>query len=473
MRMKEIFHLKIIIHLILLRPLIKLLFGVNLIGKENLSGLNRYIIIANHNSHLDILLLFYLLPHKQIRKTHPVAAEEYFSKPKILYRLVNYLFSPIWVTRGDTESRAECMSEITAKLNEGHNIIIFPEGTRGIPGEIQTFKSGIGRIAEHFPHIRILPVFISGTERSLPKQGIIPVPIWNNLIIGPPQIFKESHEKTTHTLEKIIHEFAENESLSRHRRKQKTVKTIKTIAVLGIDGSGKSTLSENLSKILSDDSSVGLVSDELNFYENGKFKQVQPLITENIRNIVGKYAKNAKSLKLYKIPKLTELILRDILLIEIKKWYYPDLVILDGSPLLNLSAWAILYKEEFFNEDILLKAIKILSSYENGIRRDDPIFKDIPELSALKKLGLTHLNLPDLVIFLDVEPQIAIERIKKRGQKRQVHETEEKLSKLRFAYVKTCEVIKRDLNIPTYVLAGNDTLENITNSAVKFAKSEL
>jgi len=375
--------------------------------------------------------------------------------------------------RGDPESREECMSEIKSKLGEGHNVIIFPEGTRGIPGEIQTFKSGIGRIAEQFPHIHILPVYISGTERSFPKQGFIPVPIWNNLIVGPPQIFKESHDKITHTLENIIHEFAAKESSSRHRRKQKTVKTIKTIAVLGIDGSGKSTLSENLSKILSDSSVVGLVSDELNFYENGEFKQVQPLITENIRNIVGRYAKNAKSLKLYKIPKLTELILRDILLMEIKKWYHPDLVILDGSPLLNLSAWAILYKEKFFNEDILLKAMKILSSSDDDIRKDDPIFKDIPELSALKKLGLTHLHLPDIVIFLDVEPQIAIERIKKRGQKRQVHETEEKLSKLRFAYLKTCKVIKRDLNIPTVRLAGNDTLENITNSAVKFAKSEL
>jgi deoxyadenosine/deoxycytidine kinase len=365
------------------------------------------------------------------------------------------------------------MSEIKSKLSEQHNIIIFPEGTRGTPGEIQAFKSGIGKIAEQFPNINILPVFISGTERSLPKQGIIPVPIWNNLIIGPPQIFKESYEKFTHMLENIIHEFAANESLSRHRRKRKSVKTIKTIAVLGIDGSGKSTLSKNLSKILSDNSSVGLVSDELNFFENGEFKQVQPLITENIRNIVGRYAKNAKSLKLYKIPKLTELILRDILLVEIKKWYHPDLVILDGSPLLNLSAWAILYKEKFFTEDILLKAIKILSSQDENIRKDDPIFKNIPELSALKKLGLTHLNLPDLVIFLDVEPQIAIERIEKRAQKRQVHETEEKLSKLRFAYVKTCNVINQDLNIPTYVLAGNDRLQNITKSAVKFARNEL
>jgi len=469
----NIFREKILVQLFFLRPLLKLLFGVNLFGRENLYKLDRYIIIANHNSHLDILLLFYTLPLKQILLTHPVAAKEYFSKPKLLFTLVNRLFSPIWVTREDPESRADCMDEIKDKLNKGHNVIIFPEGTRGLPGEIQTFKSGIGRIADQFPQIPIIPIYISGPERSFPKQGYIPVPIWNNIVIGPPQTFKASPQKITQTLESTIHHFAENEIASRHKRKLKIKKAIKTIAILGIDGSGKSTLSKNLSKVLSDISRVGLVSDKLNFYENNELKHMQPFITENIRNIVGKYAKNAKSLKLYKIPKLTELILRDILLVEIKKWYNPDLIVLDGSPLLNLSAWAILYKEKFFNENILLKAIKILSSRDEGISKDDPIYKDFPELSALKKLGLTHLNLPDLVIFLDVEPDIADKRIAQRGQKRQVHETEEKLGKLRLAYIKTCKVIERDLNIPTYILAGNDSIDNLTNCAVKFSKKNL
>jgi len=467
----NVFCARIIIHLLLLRPFIKLLFGVNLIGKENMFGLNKYIIIANHNSHLDILLLFYLLPVKHIMRTHPVAAEEYFSKPKILFHLVNYLFRPIWVKREDPASRVGCVNEIKGKLSKGHNIIIFPEGTRGVPGEIQTFKGGVGRIAEQFPHIPIVPIYISGTERSFPKNGYIPVPIWNNVIIGPPQVFRETYEKTTRTLENIILEFAAKEIASRHKRKLKKRSVARTIAVLGIDGSGKSTLSENLSKILSDEFSIGLVSDKLSFFEHNQLKHVQPFITENIRYMVGRYAKNAKSLKLYKIPKLTELILRDILLIEIKKWYNPDLIILDGSPLLNLSAWAVLYKEEFFNEDVLLKAIRILSSRNQGIHNDDRIYKDLPELSALKKLGLTHLNLPDLVIFLDVDPQIAIERIEKRGQKKQVHETFEKLSKLRSAYLQTCKVVQGNLNIPTYILPGNDSIENITNAAVKFTQS--
>jgi len=80
------------------------------------------------------------------------------------------------------------------------------------------------------------------------------------------------------------------------------------------------------------------------------------------------------------------------------------------------------------------------------------------------------LNLPDIVIFLNVEPNTAIDRIDKRGQKKQVHETEEKLTKLRNAYLITCEVVQKELGIPTYIIAGNDTIDNITDSAVDFIK---
>ncbi len=463
--------LKIFIHLFCLRPFVKLYFGVNLFGKENICDLERFIIISNHNSHLDTLILFYLLPVKKILTTHPIAAKEYFSKSKIIFRLVNYLFSPIWVTRGRVHG--EFLNDVKNILDKGDNIVMYPEGTRGLPGEIQSFKGGIGKISEQYHDIPIIPVFISGTEKSFPKDGFIPIPIWNNVIIQPPQIFKESPKKITNILEDIIQELAENDKALHHNRKLHKTELMKSIAFLGIDGSGKSTLSKNISKMLSDSSNVALVSDKLEFFKNNELKPTQPFITENIRGRISKIAKNAKSLKLYKIPKLAELLLRDILLLEIKKWYHPDIVVLDGSPLLNLTAWAILYKEKFFNENVCLKAIKILSSRDEAISRNDQIYKDFPELSALKKLRLTHLNLPDIVIFVDVEPCIAIDRINKRGEKKQVHETEEKLTKLREAYLKTCKVIQNELDIPTYILAGNDTIENVNKSAIDFINKHI
>jgi 1-acyl-sn-glycerol-3-phosphate acyltransferase len=459
---------KTFVHLFILRPILILLFGVNVYGRENLFRLKRYIIVANHNSHLDILLLFYLLPLRQINKTHPVAAIEYFSKSKIIFRLVEYLFDPIWIKRNDPQYFTEFMDAVKSKLDDGHNLIIFPEGSRGMPGEMQHFKTGIGRISEQYRNIPIIPVFLSGTERSLPKRYSIPVPIWNNIIIGPPQLFKGSYKEITHSLEDTIKVIAEKENEGRQKRKTKRTKPIITIAVLGIDGSGKSTLSKNISQSMSKSNCTALVSDTLEFFENGQTRPTQPLITENVRNMVSNYAKNAKSLKQYKIPKLTELLLRDFLLNEIKRWYSPDFIILDGSPVLNLTAWAILYKENYFTDVVCHKAIQILCSQDESIEKNDPIFTDFPELSALKKIKLNNMHLPDMVLFLDVKPKIAIERIDKRGQAKQVHETLDKLSKLRDAYLITCNVIRDKMEVPVCILKGDESIEDTLSDATGF-----
>ena len=73
------------LHLLLIRPLLRLLFGVNVVGRENLEGLDRFILAANHNSHLDIFLLYSALPPSRIARTHPVAARDYFKNPPWLF----------------------------------------------------------------------------------------------------------------------------------------------------------------------------------------------------------------------------------------------------------------------------------------------------------------------------------------------------------------------------------------------------
>jgi len=176
---------------------------------------------------------------------------------------------------------------------------------------------------------------------------------------------------------------------------------------------------------------------------------------------------------MYKVPKLTELLLRDRLLGEIRKWYSPDMVVMDGSPLLNLTAWAVLYKEEHFNRDTCLKAMKILSSRGDEIEKDDPVFSQFPELAAIKRMRLNALKLPDVVVFLDLPPGISVTRIEKRGEKQQVHETPEKLSKLRDAYVLACDIIRDELELPTLTIDGNDSQENIASIAEAFIRSRL
>jgi len=453
--------LQILIHLLLLRPFAKFFLGFNISGRVNLEGLDNHIIISNHNSHIDILLLFCLLPCKAIPTTHPVADREYFSKYRIVFRLVKFLFNPIWITRGRPIERCDPFQKIREKLDSGCNIIIFPEGTRGKPGEMLCFKSGIGRLAKDYPQIPITPVFLQGPEKILPKKCFFPLPFQHYVFVGPPQRITGPHRNITQSLERILRDLADTALMDKHTRNvKKKGRKIKSIAFLGIDGSGKSTLSRSLAKRFSAKADTCLISDSFHFFEKGELKNVQPLLSEKIRGLISRRAKKAKSLKWYKIPKMAELLLRNHLHHEACKWYNPDLIFLDGSTLLNMVAWAALYKEGKVDKIACSKAIKALATEQN-LENDDPVYKTLPELKLLKRLKIRKLILPDIVLFLDLAPAEAVLRINSRGEQKQVHETEEKLSKLRDAYLMVCEVIKEFYNVPVCIMDGRETVDEV------------
>ncbi len=455
-------------HVMTLRPFLRIVFGVNVSGRENLNCLNKYIIIANHNSHLDILLLFCILPISHIRRTHAVADEAYFSKHRLVFKIVNYLFRPIWLSRGQLESRTDPLRTMKDRLDAGDNLIVFPEGTRGTPGKLLQFKSGIGRLVAQYPDIPIVPVFLTGPERALPKASALLLPLWNNVIIGPPQQFRGTHRETTRLLQGVLMELARSEATRRHRREPRPQTAFRCIAFLGIDGSGKSTISRMVTENLSASSHVCRISDELEFYKEGHIANTQPLLVERIRRKISGYAKTAKSLKLYKIPKLAELLLRDHLLGEIHRWYRPAQVTMDGSPLLNLLAWSGLYKDDPMDARSCSKAIAVLSGKGTHVPRSDPLFDQYPELLQLKRLGVNRLSLPHSAIFIDTSPEEACRRITKRGEDRQVHETPERLARLRSGYQLVCGVIKDEWKVPVLVVDGANTREEILDECLAF-----
>ncbi|MBC8425250.1 hypothetical protein H8E07_14090 [bacterium] len=96
----------------------------------------------------------------------------------------------------------------------------------------------------------------------------------------------------------------------------------------------------------------------------------------------------------------------------------------------------------------------------------DPLFKEFPELKLMKRLGLTRLAMPDAVVFLDIPPAVSMARIVNRGEKMQVHETEEKLGRLREAYLLVVEAARERLGLPAFVLDGDRTPDTITAEAL-------
>jgi hypothetical protein len=138
---------------------------------------------------------------------------------------------------------------------------------------------------------------------------------------------------------------------------------------------------------------------------------------------------------------------------------------MDGCPLLNVTAWARLYREEPPDDTVLSSAMGILSGDEEA-GPTSPAYAAFPELARMRKLPLPNLKRPDAVLFLDVDPAVSVERISKRGESRQVHETGEKLGRLREGYRAVCRILEADWDTPARILDGHGELDEVTRAAL-------
>jgi 1-acyl-sn-glycerol-3-phosphate acyltransferase len=124
-----------------------------------------YVIISNHQSILDILLINCLrYRFKWISKIEN-------SKVPVLgwyLKMADY----ITVDRGDKESKEKMLEESYQCLKRGISIMIFPEGTRSADREIAFFKRGAFQLAISAQK-PVLPVLMDGTGGVLPKHGLV------------------------------------------------------------------------------------------------------------------------------------------------------------------------------------------------------------------------------------------------------------------------------------------------------------
>lgn len=138
---------------------------VSIDGRERIRPDQTYVMVANHQSLLDILVLFRLFAHFKW-----VSKEEIFRVPCIGWNMS--LNRYIKLRRGDKQSVATMMRQCGETLAEGSSIMIFPEGTRSVDGRLKPFKPGAFVLAERH-RVPLLPILIQGTSAALPKRGFI------------------------------------------------------------------------------------------------------------------------------------------------------------------------------------------------------------------------------------------------------------------------------------------------------------
>jgi 1-acyl-sn-glycerol-3-phosphate acyltransferase len=172
---------------LLLRFWMRVYHRMQIDGRQNLPGSGSFIMVCNHTSHLDTLSLLCSVPLRQIHRTFPAAAADYFfsSLPRSAVSAILINALPFDRQVNGAESLTVC-SELLA--NEGNILIIFPEGTRTTDGEMGRFRSGIGRLVVG-TDLPVVPCHLDGGMNAWPKGKALPRPAKLRLQIGPAQQF--------------------------------------------------------------------------------------------------------------------------------------------------------------------------------------------------------------------------------------------------------------------------------------------
>ncbi|MFM7007165.1 MAG: lysophospholipid acyltransferase family protein [Flavobacteriales bacterium] len=177
-------HLLLIFIYKIVLPLPLKMVGVRVRNKKNLNEVQPIIIVANHNSHLDTMALLSSLPSSALALTHPVATAAYFGKKKCLAFLSNLLVNTVLIQKHDNQGGSKALEVLDQTIKAGHSLILFPEGTRGKPGQLEEFRTGVGVLLLQNPDVKYLPVWIEGTGNILPKGALWLRPHVATVIVG-------------------------------------------------------------------------------------------------------------------------------------------------------------------------------------------------------------------------------------------------------------------------------------------------
>lgn len=175
---------KILFFSFFIKPIVFVVLGLNIRGRNNLPRKGPAIIAANHNSHLDALVLMSLFPLSQLHKIRPVAAADYFLNNRFYAWLSLNCINIIPLQRKSLIKKNELFASCHQALDKGDIIILFPEGSRGLPEEMSTIKKGLFHIVNDRTDTQITPIILHGLGRSLPRGEALLVPFNCDVIIG-------------------------------------------------------------------------------------------------------------------------------------------------------------------------------------------------------------------------------------------------------------------------------------------------
>lgn len=159
-------------------------------GREHLPAAPPYVLVANHASHLDALVLAAAVPPGVAGRVFPLAAgDTFFTTPAATLFATGVLNAlPVW----RDHMGAHSLDALRERLERDACIfVLFPEGTRSRTGAMGAFKPGLGHLVAG-TGVPVVPCLLDGTGRAFPPDRSVPRPARIRLAIGAPLTFEDA-----------------------------------------------------------------------------------------------------------------------------------------------------------------------------------------------------------------------------------------------------------------------------------------
>jgi 1-acyl-sn-glycerol-3-phosphate acyltransferase len=152
--------------------------------------------------------LLSLWPVAKLRQVRPVAAADYFLPNPLLAWFSLNIMNVIPIERKRRDKNSDPLADPAAALARGEILVLYPEGSRGEPEQMTPFKTGVARLAERHPEAPIVPVFMYGLGKSLPRGDFLLAPFFADVLIGEYVYWQGSVPATMEAYQTAMNELA-------------------------------------------------------------------------------------------------------------------------------------------------------------------------------------------------------------------------------------------------------------------------
>lgn len=224
------------------------------------------------------------------------------------------------------------------------------------------------------------------------------------------------------------------------------------VAVVGIDGCGKSSTVRGALAQLAPEMPVASIADYVTTGRPGEeVRQRDDIPLSRSARAIGAVARGLRRPDLYKNLKLLEFTERTHIRNHLLSHESPAVILGDGDPLVNVSAWAAAkyLREEMAGDDArLLDLMEFMAGIRRIPARELPYYlRHVWQLALANRLHVAPFPVPDHVILLEITPEVSLARIRARGRPLQVHETEAFLADLAEGYERVCKLLATHFGI--------------------------